>query len=208
MIAESVAQQIKGTSSQYEETFALIFAGLSDEHPRVRYNALTFLGLILNKTSPESQNRYHEKLVAVILKMMAQEDLIKMKAQVMSAACSFVAGFLPEDAEPTPQQRKEAKEKFVSPQYGYAQKFVEQINILFTLAIEKQYEPLQEETLTLLNTLAELLQEDFAQYYNSFMPGMKQMLSVPATTAEQQNLRTNLITTIGCIIESVKDKPE
>jgi hypothetical protein len=34
------------------------------------------------------------------------------------------------------------------------------------------------------------------------------MLSLPCTTAEQQNLRTNLITTIGCIIESVKDKPE
>lgn len=85
---------------------------------------------------------------------------------------------------------------------------MEQINVLFTLAIEKQYAPLQEETLTLLNTLAELLQEDFAQYYNTFMPGMKQMLSIPCTTAEQQNLRTNLITTIGCIIESVKDKPE
>ena len=85
---------------------------------------------------------------------------------------------------------------------------MEQINVLFTLAIEKQYEPLQEETLTLLNTLAELLKEDFAQYYNSFMPGMKQMLSLPATSAEQQTLRTNLITTIGCIIESVKDKPE
>lgn len=55
-------------------------AGLADEHPRVRYNALTFLGLVLNKTSPESQNNYHEKLAPLILKMMAHEDLIKMKA--------------------------------------------------------------------------------------------------------------------------------
>lgn len=98
----------------------MIFIGLSDDHPRVRYNALTFLGLILGKTSPESQNLYHEKLVNLILKMMAQEELIKMKAQVMSTACSFVAGFLPEDGEPTPQQRKDAKEKFISEQYGYA----------------------------------------------------------------------------------------
>lgn len=34
------------------------------------------------------------------------------------------------------------------------------------------------------------------------------MLALPYETTAQQELRANCITTIGCIIESVKDKPE
>ena len=76
------------------------------------------------------------------------------------------------------------------------------------MAIEKQYAPLQEETLALLNNLAESLKDKFVAYYNTFIPGMKQMLQLPYETTAQQELRANCITTIGCIIESVKGTPE
>jgi len=50
MIAESCAKIIK---KNLDEIFALLAGGLTDEHPRVRYQALTSLGLILNETSPD-----------------------------------------------------------------------------------------------------------------------------------------------------------
>ena len=90
----------------------------------------------------------------------------------------------------------------------YAPSLAEHISTLFNLALEKQYAPLQEETLALLNNLAESLKDKFAIYYSTFIPGMKQMLQLPYETTAQQELRANCITTIGCIVESVKDKPE
>ena len=61
----------------------------------------------------------------------------------------------------------------------YAQPMVESISALFNLSLEKNYVPLQEETLALLNNLAETLKEKFAPHYNVFMPGMKKMLALP-----------------------------
>jgi hypothetical protein len=56
MIAESCAKIIR---MNLDEIFGLIFNGLSDSHPRVRYQALTALGLVLNETSPLLQHKHH-----------------------------------------------------------------------------------------------------------------------------------------------------
>lgn len=64
----------------------------------------------------------------------------------------------------------------------YAPAMVENISALFNLAIEKQYGPLQDETLALLNNLAEILKDKFAVYYNTFIPGMKKLLTLPYET--------------------------
>ena len=56
------------------------FNGLSDEHARVRYQALTALGLILNETSPSLQNKHHGTIMPKLFQMMATEELIKLKA--------------------------------------------------------------------------------------------------------------------------------
>ena len=45
-------------------------SGLMDPHPRVRYEALTSLGLLLTELAPEAQKKYHDQLITVILKMM------------------------------------------------------------------------------------------------------------------------------------------
>jgi hypothetical protein len=98
MIAESCAKIIK---KNIHEIFGLLAAGLTDEHPRVRYQALTSLGLILNETSPDLQHKFHAVLMPQLFKMMQQEDLIKLKSQVVSTTCSFVNGLmhLEEDEE-------------------------------------------------------------------------------------------------------------
>jgi hypothetical protein len=173
MISEACAKIIK---KNIDEIFALVFNGLQDEHARVRYQALACLGLILNDTSPDLQNKFHATLMPQLFKMMHGEELIKLKAQVVSTTCSFVNGLMhledDEETEVTPKQKEDAKTIIDL----YSQALVENISALFNLAIEKQYAPLQEETLALLNNLAESLKEKFAAYYSTFIPGMKQML--------------------------------
>jgi hypothetical protein len=86
-----------------------------------------------------------------------------------------------EESEVTPQQKEECKVIMDL----YAPSMVQSISALFNLAIEKQYGPLQDETLALLNNLAESLKDKFSAYYSTFMPGMKKMLSLPYETTAQ-----------------------
>ena len=64
--------------------------GLQDEHPRVRFQALMSLGRLMNFCCPEVQKTYHADLMPLLLHEMAEEVQIKMKAQVVSCAVSFV----------------------------------------------------------------------------------------------------------------------
>jgi hypothetical protein len=80
---------------------------------------------------------------------------------------------------------------------------------LLQLGISKDYLPLQEETLALLCSVAEVMNDKFAAFYSTFMPGLLTILKdTPMETKNQKELRSNCIQAIGCILESVADKPE
>lgn len=91
----------------------------------------------------------------------------------------------------------------------YSETLVQAISALFQMSIDKNYAPLQEETLALLSCLAETLKEQFQAYYAKFMPGLKEILRItPYETKTQKDLRANCIQTIGSILESVKEQPQ
>ena len=53
------------------------------------------------------------------------------------------------------------------------------------------------------------MSELFANYYATFMPGLKSILqTAPSETQAQKDLRASCIASIGTIFESVKDQPE
>lgn len=71
------------------------------------------------------------------------------------------------------------------------------------------YEPLQEQVMNLLNVSASLLEDQFAKYFNSFLPLMVKILSnVESTTVQQKNLRARTIESMGILIASVADRKE
>ncbi len=70
MISDTCAEMFK---KNIEEIMKMAASGLMDSHPRVRYEALTSLGLLLTEMAPEAQKKYHDQLIAVILKMMQDE---------------------------------------------------------------------------------------------------------------------------------------
>ena len=72
--------------------------GLMDPHPRVRYEALTSLGLLLTELAPDAQKKFHSQLIEVLLKMMANEEYIKLKTQATSCMVNFVRGLIDEEA--------------------------------------------------------------------------------------------------------------
>ena len=56
---------------------------------------------------------------------------------------------------------------------------------LLQKGIQQNYEPLQTEVLSLLSSVAQVISDEFAEHYNSFMPLMQEILqNVPTTTME------------------------
>ena len=116
--------------------------GLQDENPRVRYQALMSMSRLMNYQSPEVQKTYHAVLMPLLLARMAQEDQIKMKAQVVSCAVSFVNNMTgsPYEDSSTNEDTKAGGKQLIM---HYSNQLVESISVLFQLSIDQNYQPLQ-----------------------------------------------------------------
>lgn len=91
----------------------------------------------------------------------------------------------------------------------YTKDLLENCSALLDESLQKNFGPLQEETLALLACIAQLIEDDFAQYYNDFMPGLKTILAnTPNETRQQRDLKSNTIQCIGFLLEAVKDKQD
>lgn len=60
----------------------------------------------------------------------------------------------------------------------YSEALVQSISVLFQLSIDQSYQNLQEETLVLLSSLAEMLSDLFVKHYATFMPGLMSILQI------------------------------
>lgn len=205
MISEACEKKFK---KEFDDILALIAKGMTDEHPRVRYQALMALGLILNVASPNVQLKFHADLMNCLFKMVSSEQFIKSKAQAVSATINFVRGLIePEEGGLEIDEEELTKHKSVLE--PYIENLVLMISSMLELSIAQNYMPLIEETLGLLTVMAEVLTDQFAGLYSKFMPGLKQILAItPQETKQQKELRSSCIQTIGSILESVKDTPE
>ena len=77
---------------------------------------------------------------------------------------------------------------------------------LLQKGMQKNHEPLQIAVLSLIGTIADVIREDFQQYFNDFIPMLTQLLTtVQPTTMEAKKFRAKVIETIGSIIISVTD---
>lgn len=77
---------------------------------------------------------------------------------------------------------------------------------LFSKSLAENCYPLQEEILNVLSMIASVIGDNFSNYYNVFMPGLKQLLmSLPMTTQKQVTIRTLTIECIGFLVSSIKN---
>mgnify|MGYP001626750210 CR=1 FL=1 len=93
----------------------------------------------------------------------------------MSTTVSFVTnltGTGKGDEDIDPEIKDEGKKIIMQ----YSEALVQNISVLFQLSIDQAYQVLQEESLVLLSSLAELMAELFADHYGTFMPGLMSIL--------------------------------
>jgi hypothetical protein len=183
------------------EVLNYISNGLVHLHPRVRYAALTALGMLLEEIAPHIQNKFHGNIIPALYKLMSEEINIRVKTHAVSALVNFLRGLVNKDTD----DYDDIKE-IVKP---YSEVLLNILASLFEVSLNMNYASLQEETLTCFSLLASILDKDFGPYYPLIMPGLKQVFfNLQPTNETQTNLRVNALETISYLCSSISENSD
>jgi hypothetical protein len=169
LIAESCKESL---AKNMDEAMKMACSGLVDSHPRVRFAGLSCTALLLTEISPKAQYKFHAELMPMFINMMTKETLIKIQTHAVSTTINFTQGLINEE-----EGEKEETNKNTKIMNTYAQSLFTTLANLLKKAMQDNYEPLQEEVLSLLSTTASIMEKDFTSYYSVFMPMMLEILN-------------------------------
>eukprot|EP00736_Rhodelphis_marinus_P007337 Rmarinus@m.1215 len=183
-IGEGCLQQLKGQLRQVVER---VLKHFQDPHPRVRWAAINCIGQMCTDFGPDLQESLHDLVVPALTQSMDDQQ-----PRVASHSAAAVINFCSE----CPQT---VIEVYLS---GMLQK------LLRLLQSGKRI--VQEEALTAVAAIADVAQEKFGPYYDTFMPFLKQALQAPPTK-ENAGLRGRAIectSIVACAVGKEKFLPD
>ena len=186
-------------SKNLKEFMQFISNGLTNQHPRVRYAALFAFGSVLKSTAPKPQKEFTNNILPALAQLMSEkEPSIRVKTQSCNSLVEFLRGLLNDDLTP------EESLKLIS---SYTSDLVKLLSQLFEFSLKESYYPLQEASLTSLSLLSNLLEKNFAPYYDQLMPGLKKLFfGLNAETPEQKKLKSNTIETMCFLCSSIAEE--
>ena len=185
-------------SKNIKEFLQFISNGLIHKHPRVRYAALFAFGSVLKSTAPKPQKEFTNNILPALAQLMSdKEPSIRVKTQSCNSLVEYLRGLLNDDLTP------EDSLKLIS---NYTNDLIKLLSQLFEYSLNASYYPLQEASLTAISLMSNLLEKNFAPYYEQLMPGLKKLFfGLNAQNAEQKKLKSNTIETIAFLCSSIAD---
>lgn len=179
-----------------------ISTGLTHTHPRVRYAGLLAFGSLLKDTAPKPQKQYTNNILPALASLMsAKEPSIRVKTQSCNCVVEYLKGLLGDNKSSSIDGNEILK--------PYSADLVKLLSDLFENSLTIGYAPLQEATLNAISCLSNLLEKNFAPYYEIIMPGLKKLFyNLDAKTNEQKTLKSNCIETIAFLCSSVSENAE
>lgn len=130
---------------------------------------------------------------------------LKLQTQATRSIHAFCTGLLSFDEEDEESTKVSGKEIMTT----YASQTLTALVDILQKSIQERHEPLQVQALSLIGTISDVIQEDFQQYFGTFVPIMVNLLtSVAADSMEAKKLRARAIQTLGSIIRSVADSED
>ena len=185
-------------SKNLKEFLQFISNGLIHQHPRVRYAALFAFGSVLKSTAPKPQKEFTNNILPALAKLMSDsEPSIRVKTQSCNSLVEFLRGLLNDDLTP---------EESLALISNYTSDLVKLLSQLFEFSLTKSYYPLQEASLSAISLLSNLLEKNFAPYYDQLMPGLKKLFfGLNAQTPEQKKLKSNTIETMSFLCSSIAE---
>ena len=175
-------------------------AGVQDQEKMVRYAALGSLAALLEHLSPYVQVKFHSELMPVLGRLMVEEPSLKMQTQATRSVLAFCQGLLTFDEDDEEAINVNGKDIMSN----YASQTLEALVAILQRSINENHEPLQIQTLSLIGTIADVIGEDFQQYFATFIPALVNLLTkVDGNTMEAKKLRARAINTIGSLTSAV-----
>lgn len=195
--------------SNMDVAFQSACQGISDAHVRVKYAALFNLTQLLDHLKPLPQKKYHAELVPALLKIVNEEQTIKLKTCALNCLYQFIAGLIEEDKNEI-EETKKSSEIINIYTDDLFKTLISNLNALISSNDQNELSMhMLDANMNVLNTAIDLIEEDFAKYFNEFMPLMVQILSVvKAETPEQKKIRARVIESMGVMIQSVSENKE
>lgn len=181
------------------EVLKYISTGLDHTNPRVRYAALTALGMLCEELAPTVQKKFHSNIIPALCKLMSNEESsVRVKTQSCSALVNFLRGL-----SATKVRETDNSSNVIN---NYSNDLINVLSQIFEYSLTVNYSPLQEESLTALSLLATILDKDFAPFYSKIMPGLKQIFyKLEPKTQQEATLKSHAIETISYLCSSVSE---
>ena len=188
-------------SKNLKEFLQYISNGLVHQHPRVRYAALFAFGSVLKSTAPKPQKEFTNNILPALAQLMSEkESSIRVKTQSCNSLVEYLRGLLNDDLT------TEESLKLIS---NYTSDLIKLLSQLFEYSLKESYYPLQEASLTSISLMSNLLDKNFAPYYDQLMPGLKKLFfGLNAQTPEQKKLKSNTIETICFLCSSIAEEKD
>ena len=186
-------------SKNLKEFLQFISTGLLHKHSRVRYAALFAFGSVLKSTAPKPQKEFTNNILPALAQLMSdKEPSIRVKTQSCNSLVEFLRGLLNDELT------AEESNKLIE---NYTSDLVQLLSQLFEFSLKESYYPLQEASLSSLSLLSNLLEKNFAPYYEKLMPGLKKLFfGLNAQTMEQKKLKSNTIETMSFLCSSIAEE--
>ena len=184
-------------SKNIKELLQFINTGLTHQHPRVRYAALFAFGSVLKSTAPKPQKEFTNNILPALAQLMSdKESSIRVKTQSCNSLVEFLKGLMNE----------ENSAKLLT---NFTADLVKLLSQLFEYSLKESYSPLQEASLSALSLLSNILEKEFAPFYDQLMPGLKKLFfGLNAQTQEQKKLKSNTIETMSFLCSSISEDRE
>ena len=85
----------------------------------------------------------------------------------------------------------------------YAEETLQGLTSLLEKGIQEGYEPLQSYSLSLIGTIAQVIEEEFGQFFETFIKAFATIIDSCGDTHESKKLSAKAIETVGDIISAV-----
>lgn len=181
-------------SNNLQHALNMLVPYCSSSNPRLIWAAVTSLGLLCTEFEPEIQTHYHAQVLVGLMGCMKIEYPTRLLTQVSSCMINYAKGLLS-------TEENEIKACF----NPYVPLLMQNFYTILQEGMRSGCNALLQETLNALSVLSTVLQSDFSDYYNYFMPSLLSIVQANVTTIPQKEVRACSIRCIGHIVESVSE---
>lgn len=177
----------------------ILSVGVNDKNVRVKHAALHCLGCLLDVLAPKIQVNFHSQLTGRLIELMSEDTIMKLKTQATQTMLNFCRGMVADEEDDNSFDGSETLKQYIAP-------ILQALGTNLDLGIQQKCEQLQNESLSLISTIADVVGSSFDQYFNVFTTSLKMGIGIPQTTENtvtEKQLLAKMIMALGSIIRAV-----